>query len=162
MFGCRTNKGGGILNEKTAVTRKIKCLHSLIKKNFDNSDFIKEYPDMTSTKGFVIGYIFKKSEKKELVYQKDIERDFSISRSSASELLNNLENQDLITRVAEESDQRMKRISLTDKSNALMMNLRETMLGTNKKMVSGFTQEEIDLVDSFIDRMIENLKKEDE
>jgi len=144
---------------KNLYTRRVKCLQNLIKKNFEYSDYIKANPDMTTTKGFIIGYINWANKENRPVYQKDIERDFQISRSTASEFLDSLEQSGIIKRVVDEVDQRKKQLFCTEKGHELMSELDQTMKEVNVKMLEGFSDEEKEVFKSLLERMINNLKK---
>lgn len=66
-----------------------------------------------STNGWVIGYIAKSSGD---IYQKDLEKQFSIRRSSVSKMLSSLEEKGLVRRESVKGDARLKRLVLTDKA----------------------------------------------
>ena len=147
--------------EKNLYTRRLKCLQNLIKKNFESSDFIQAHPEMTTTKGFIIGYINWAKKEGRPVYQKDIERDYSISRSTASEFLDSLEQDGIIMRVVDQNDQRKKQLFCTEKGEELMFELHQTLNDVNIKMLEGFTEEETKTFEILLERMILNLKKGD-
>ena len=50
------------------------------------------------------------------IFQKDLEKEFDLKRSSVSLLLNNMEKSDLIQRVPVAEDARLKKIILTEKA----------------------------------------------
>lgn len=74
--------------------------------------------------------------------QKDIENEFNLRRSSASELLGRLEQEGYITRVVDETDARSKRIFLSDKAKAEQEELNEKFAGLENYLESAFTAEE--------------------
>ena len=67
----------------------------------------------TGAQGKVLHYLLAQ---KENVYQKDIEENFSLRPSSATEVLKKMEDAGLLYRVPEEKDARLKRIILTEKA----------------------------------------------
>ncbi len=81
----------------------------------------------TPKQGMIIGYINKATQEGRDVFQKDIEKEFSIRRSTATGILQLMEKNEFIKRVSVENDARLKKIVLTNK--AIQM---------DKKIVSGF------------------------
>ena len=59
------------------------------------------------------------------VYQKDIEREFRVSKSTVTEILQLMEKNGFIVRESSRRDGRMKRILPTEKSFAIQMDVRE-------------------------------------
>ena len=60
---------------------------------------------ITGAKGNILDYILIESEKRS-VYQKDIEKEFDLRPSTATEVLKNLEKEELIVRVPDKQDGR--------------------------------------------------------
>ena len=66
---------------------------------------------ITGAKGNILNYILLESEKHN-VYQKDIEKEFGLRPSTATEVLKNLEEEELIVRIQDEEDGRYERGAL--------------------------------------------------
>lgn len=66
---------------------------------------------ITASQGNILDYILVESENHP-VYQKDIEQEFGLRPSTATEVLNYLEEKELIRRVKDENDGRYKNWSL--------------------------------------------------
>ena len=138
-------------------TRKVSWL---VKKNINNSDFVNNTPVMTDTKGFILGYIKRQNACGNQVYQTDIEREFHIGKSSAFELLSVMEEEGYLKRVPDPNDKRKKALILTDKSNCLMEQLKNTILNINEKALTGFSEGEKQVFIEYLDRVIANLEGE--
>ena len=67
---------------------------------------------ITGAKGNILNYILLESEKHN-VYQKDIEKEFGLRPSTATEVLKNLEEEELIVRIQDEEDGRYVKIVFT-------------------------------------------------
>lgn len=65
----------------------------------------------TGTHGWVIGYLYDHRDR--AVYQRDIEKQFSVRRPTMTEILQLMEKNGLLERVRDENDARLKRICLT-------------------------------------------------
>lgn len=70
---------------------------------------------ITDTQGRVLQYIWEESEKRE-VFQKDIEDEFDIRRSSVTQIIKLLERDGLIVRESVQRDARLKKLVLTEKA----------------------------------------------
>lgn len=70
---------------------------------------------ITDTQGRVLRYIWEESKKRE-VFQKDIEDEFDIRRSSVTQIIKLLERDGLIVRESVQRDARLKKLILTEKA----------------------------------------------
>lgn len=70
---------------------------------------------LTQVQMSTIDYIYR-LEKQQDIFQRDVEHEFNIQKSSATTLLKLMEKKDLIVRVALENDSRYKKILLTPKA----------------------------------------------
>ena len=147
---------------KEHIGWKIKNISKSIRRNVGNSKLFKENPDLTNVIGWTIGFICKRNCEGIETYQKDIEKEFKISRSTATELLQNMEQHGYLYREVSPLDNRLKRIVLTDKSIELQKNVFNTLDGVDTKMLNGFTKEEKETLFSFLARIQKNLDEEDE
>ena len=144
------------------VCKKIKCVSSKIKKAIDNTDAFKNDPYLTNVVGWTIGFIFKCNEMGKEVFQKDVEQEFNINRSTASELLTTMEGNGFIRREANKNDKRLKTIILTKKAIELEEKVKDTIIKVESKALTNFKQEEIELLMSFLERIYVNLDKKEE
>ena len=73
--------------------REIKTVNNLFKRYIDKNKTIKE-EKLTSMQSWIIRYLYKNNDKD--IFQKDIEKEFSIRRSTATVLPQLMEKNDLI------------------------------------------------------------------
>ena len=106
----------------------------------------------------VLGYISRHGEQGE-VYQRDLEQDFGVRRSSITSILQNMEKSGLLKRCGATEDARIKKITLTSKGKDLDERLRSYIHGLEADMMKGFSQEEKELLYEFLLRMSKNLKE---
>lgn len=147
---------------KENIGWKIKNISKSIRRNVANSKLFKENPDLTNVIGWTIGFICKRNCEGIETYQKDVEKEFKISRSTATELLQNMEQHGYLYREVSPLDNRLKRIVLTDKSIELQKNVFNTLDGVDTKMLNGFSEGEKEMLFSFLARIQKNLDEEDE
>ena len=67
--------------------------------------------------GWILRYLYEHQDKE--IYQKDIEKEFGLRPSTATEVLKALEKKELICRVSEKQDARLKRIEFTSKAEEI-------------------------------------------
>ncbi len=115
--------------------------------------------EATSTNLRIIRFL-KANENRD-VYQKDVEKEFGITRSTASRVLVLMEEKGLVKRLSVEQDARLKKLVLTEKSSLLGEKMRIVGEQTDVKLLEGFTEEEKQQLFSFIDRMVNNLETEE-
>ena len=135
----------------------LRNIHILIKREVENSDARKELDNVTGTHGYVICYLM--GHDGEDVFQRDIEKRFSIRRSTATEILNLMQKNGLINRSAVESDARLKKITLTDKARNLFKVVEKDRSEFEASVFEGFSLDEIAALSGYLERITENLKK---
>ena len=115
---------------------------------------------ITGAKGNILNYILLESEKHN-VYQKDIEKEFGLRPSTATEVLKNLEEEELIVRIQDEEDGRYKKIVFTDKAEKIRSALRGEIEKTEELLLKGITPEEQEIFMKITSKMLENLQQEE-
>ena len=73
---------------------------------------------VTPMHGWIMEYLYRHSETP--VFQRDIEREFSITRSTVTNILQLMERKGYITRRSVEQDARLKQLVLTEKAAGSM------------------------------------------
>ena len=115
---------------------------------------------ITGAKGNILNYILLESEKHN-VYKKDIEKEFGLRPSTATEVLKNLEEEELIVRIQDEEDGRYKKIVFTDKAEMIRGALRGEIEKTEELLLKGITPEEQEIFMKITAKMLENLQQEE-
>ena len=103
---------------------------------------------------------FLLKHKDEVIYQKDLERKFQISKAAISEVLNIMENNDLINKLPEENDARKKRIVLTTKAQEMYDEMLNYQKEINNSIIEGISTEELNTFIKIAEKLKENMKKE--
>ena len=137
---------------------EIRVLNNTIRNSINSMKLnkaIESNPHTTRLHAWVIGFVF---HSKNPVYQKDIETEFQIKRSTASTLLASMEKDGLITRRSVDHDARLKQVILTDKARKM----HETFLVTAKKveenLARGLSDEELRNFFSTLDKISDNAR----
>lgn len=142
---------------KRHIGYAVKSLGRMIGQALDNIPAIKENKDLRGLHVWVLNFLFRNAEKD--VFQRDIEAEFHIRRSTATEVLQAMEGTGLLHRVPVEYDARLKKIVLTDYAEEIRKQLGEQVERTEAQLTEGFTQEEIDAFFAYVDRFKANLEK---
>ena len=145
---------------RNGVGIKIKKIQSLIRKSIHNSETFKTNEELTNVIGWTIGFISRRNLEGVETYQKDVEKEFKISRSTATGLLQNMEKLGYIYREVSEIDSRLKRIVLTNKSIDLHKKVILTFDEIENKLLNGFNEEEKELLFTFLLKLEKNLEEE--
>ena len=146
---------------RNGVGIKIKKIQSLIRKSIHNSETFKNNEELTNVIGWTIGFISRRNLEGIETYQKDVEKEFKISRSTATGLLQNMEKLEYIYREVSEVDSRLKRIVLTEKSVELHKRVILTFDKLESKLLTGFSDTEKEMLFSFLLRLEKNLEEGD-
>ena len=80
-----------------------------------NVDYYARKIGLTGTQMLIIEYLASFAQNKS-IYQKDIEHEFNIRKSTATNVLRLMEEKDLITKKVDQHDTRLKAIILTEKA----------------------------------------------
>jgi len=100
-------------------------------------------------------YIYDQSEN---VYQRDIEKELHIRRSTATQILKCLERDHYIYRESISSDARLKKIVLTPLSLGLIGRMRQHMDEIEHTLRQDISNEDLNTFFAVLDQMKKNLK----
>ncbi len=137
------------------IGREFHSLNNLIHRYFEFSSHKREVETITGNNGWIIGYLSANADKD--IYQRDIEKHFTIARSTASKVLRLMEDKGLIQRQAVAHDARLKKIVLTQKAYEVKGLMKEDAEMMEQTLTKGFTEEELETLHSYIQRMKDNI-----
>lgn len=136
---------------------KIRLIHNQIHKRMEmKRQFCED--DLTNMQRWIIGFLLE--HETEDIYQRDIERVFSISRATASNMLQVMERKGLIERNPVEHDARLKKIGMTELARKLEEHARANVAEMEELLTQGMTDEEIVCLKKCLDIMIHNIQDE--
>lgn len=146
-------------NTSKHIGWQIKTVSNLIKRHLDNSAARKEADSVTGTNVWVIFYLFHHG--KEDVYQRDLEHDFSVRRSTMSNVLGLMERKGLITRESVPHDARLKKIVPTARAYELHEMMEKDREETEALVTAGLTEEELEAFVATLSKIRKNLEDSD-
>lgn len=107
----------------------------------------------------IIAYLYNNKDAD--IFQKDIEHEFSVRRSTVSKVLTLMEEKGHIKRIEVKTDKRLKKIVLTHKAEAIAEKLTQLRSNVDKKMVEGLSQTELEILVNILEKIKNNLAQED-
>lgn len=145
------------MEKRRYMGRELRVLDNLIKRFIDNQMNTAQIDRITGSNGWIIGYLRDHSEKP--VYQKDLEAEFNITRSTASKVVNLMVEKGLIIRESVPEDARLKKLTLTPKAVALAKEMEHNREVVEAQIVKGFSEEELEQFYSYIERIKKNVSE---
>ena len=117
---------------------------------------VQESIGISGAQGNILDYILVESVHRN-VYQKEIEKEFGLRPSTATEALKLLEEKGLICRIPEEKDGRYKRIVFTQKARDVQTALRREIEETESVLLRGISVSEQRQFLEIAKKMLQNL-----
>lgn len=116
----------------------------------------KEFGDSaTGVQSWVVRYLYE--HKDEDVFQKDLENQFSVRRSTMTTILQLMEKNGLITKEPVSRDARLKKLILTDAAIEMQDRIRGDIDALEAKMRVGISDEELDTYFRVSEKIRKNL-----
>jgi len=113
----------------------------------------------TRTHGWIIGFLA--DHEGEEIFQRDIEAQMGIRRSTATGILQLMEKNGLITREPVERDARLKKLTLTPAAKEAHKAIAQVIEQNDREMLSCLTTEEQELFFSLTEKLIESINGQD-
>ena len=122
------------------------------------SQAVQDSIGISEAQGRILSYILAEGSRRN-VYQKDIEEEFDLRPPTASSILRNLEKQEMISRVPDETDGRLKKLIFTEKADKIRLALEEEIVETERRLLDGITDEEQKIFLRLAEKMFHNLEE---
>ena len=143
---------------KKSVGMELRSLTNLIRRNIMNTPSFQYAHRLTGTNGWIMAFLHENKERD--IFQRDLEENFTLTRSTISRVLKVMEEKGLVERRAVADDARLKKLVLTDKALALHNSISKELQEMEVKLTAGFSEKEKTELSSYLERMRLNLEKE--
>ncbi len=143
--------------ERRELGFQIKCVNNMIRRKIDIRFAAAGLEELVGMQGPVLGYIHGESLNRD-VFQRDVEKAFNIRRSTATVLLQNLEQKGYIVRQPVSSDGRLKKIVMTEKAVQHHLAIWREIEAFNRELEDGISPEEKELFLRILDKVKKNLE----
>ena len=136
-----------------AIGCKINYVSNIIKREIEKLESIEALERVSGTNSFILVYI----SEKEIVFQKDIEKEFGITRSTASKVISLMESKGMILRKSVRNDLRLKQLVLTDKAKMIVESVKKDLNSFEERLTLGLTKEDKDNLLSIMNKLENNI-----
>ena len=135
------------------ATRYISKLSNKLRRKFDMLSSRKEF---SGSQGRTLRFLLSQTED---IYQKDIEEEYSIRPSTATQLLKQMEKNGLIIREPEAYDNRLKKIVVTDKALLYKQQVIEDLTTLEETLIKGISETDLQVFFRVTEKMMDNLSE---
>lgn len=142
--------------EERFIGIELRSLNNAVRRYLEQSSASLGEDRITCSNAWIIGYIANAERD---VFQRDLEDEFGITRSTASKVLVLLEKKDIIKRVGVAYDARLKKLTLTAKGAAIAETMRKNGSQMEEQLTKGFSEEELSALTDYFRRLRANLEQ---
>lgn len=135
----------------------IKHIDLLTRRIFENQARELGLDEVTMTNGRFLGYLYYKKDQD--VFQKDLENEFRINRSSVATILKLMEKKGYVERVSIESDARLKKVSLTKLGEEMHLKSMKCIEKMEETIEDTLTEEEQEQLLLLLQKLEKGLNK---
>ena len=100
---------------------ELKALKNVMSRCMEADPQLQKLDGMSCTNALIIGYLAH--HESEEVFQRDLEREFGITRSTASKIVTLMVQKGYVTRCPVPQDARLKKLALTEKARVFSENM---------------------------------------
>lgn len=137
---------------------QLRSLSNVIMRYIEQRARARSCDLLTGSNGWILDYLLQNANRE--VYQRELEEEFSITRSTASKVVHLMEKKGLVERRPAAHDARMRKLALTVKAGTLALEMRSVSENLSQILMRDFAPEEIDNLYEYIERMKKNLREE--
>jgi len=134
----------------------VRILSNQLKHQIDIGVSKCDIGSITRMQCWVIGYLCDNVEKND-IFQKNVEIEFNIRRSTATGILQLMEKNGLITREAVACDARLKKIILTEKAVGIHRKIEAQIGLVEQRIAKDLTEEEIQTFFRLVNKISKNI-----
>lgn len=142
--------------KKRCIGQEINRMYHIISRHI--AIYVKEsgMDEVTMMHGWIMRYLYERQHQD--VFQKDIERKFSIGRSSVSGILQVMEKKGYIRRESVDYDARLKKVLLTEKGIGACESMGAIVVETEQMIEKDIDEQELEIFFRVMDKIRENMK----
>lgn len=135
------------------VGRQINRISNYLRRR---SQKTQEKIGLTNIQALVLDYIMTSPNS---VYQKDIEKEFDLRPSSATQLICGMEEKGWIKRVSNPGDKRLKEIVFTSDSKKIKDSIKNEICETERQLIQNISKEDLEVFMKVTNMMLKNLEE---
>ena len=135
--------------------RLVRMLNHQLKRNQKPEEALED-DELTPMQRHILNYILLETLHRD-IYQKNLEEEFQVRKSTVSGILKLIEKNGFIYRESVKEDARLKRILPTKKAEALSPSILEHIHETEIRMTEGVSEQDLFLCKKVLYQMCQNL-----
>lgn len=135
----------------------VRTLNNLMMRNAMDVAEMQDQKGMPMMQCWIIGFLYENRDRE--IFQKDIERECHIARSTVTCVVKQMEKKGFITRVPVERDSRLKKLCLLEKGEQIHEEFLDKVDLIEDRMREGVTDEELKVFFKVATRIRDNLEK---
>lgn len=152
-------KGSEIVQEQDIQRQRIhvgKLIHMLSHRLKRQHEIYNKDDGLTQMQRHILRFILLETMRRD-IYQKDVEEEFQIRKSTATGILQLMEKNGFIYRECSKEDARLKKIVPTKKSEALREEILKQIQTMEKRLTENIPEEEVAICMKVLWNMFDNL-----
>ncbi len=135
---------------------KIKKINDKLQKKADKT---MEELDITFSQHHILVYLIHLENK--TCSLKTLEKEFKVSQATMAGLIKRMEEKEIVKTHIGENDKRIKMVTITEKGILICQKSREMMMKGEETIKSIYSQEELNNLTNYLERLYKILDKED-
>ncbi|MDE7478501.1 MAG: MarR family winged helix-turn-helix transcriptional regulator [Lachnospiraceae bacterium] len=139
------------------IGHTVRELNGAFKKKFMTCGMKAGLDEVTLMHGWIMGYLYHNQER--AIYQKTIESDFGIKRSTVTTILQLMEKKGYIKRVAVEGDARLKQIFLTEQGAEIAVKTMTMIEDMESSILKGIEEDKLNIFYEVVQQLMNNMKQ---
>lgn len=137
--------------------REIRIISNLMRRRLDSSAVMTRSKNITGTGGWLLGYLYANRDRD--IYQRDVEKEFSIRRATSSKVITRLENKGFVRRESVDCDARLKKLVLTEEGMKIQRDVCRELDDFDEKLISVLTEDEQKTLFELLGKIKDSLEK---
>ena len=147
-----------MLEREKTIGFKVRQLSNALKKNGEQNCQQFESQNISMMHRWIIGHLAHNSDRD--IFQKDLEQELKIGKSTLTEILHVMEKNNLVERKSCEKDARCKKLVLTAKAESIHEEIEQGIEEFEKKLRNNITDEELEQFFDIVNRMLKNVQSQ--
>ena len=135
------------------AARYVSKLSNKLRRKLDTLSSREEF---SGSQGRTLHFLLAQTDD---IFQQDIEEEYSIRPSTATELLKQMEKNGLIVREPVAYDNRLKKIVVTDKALLYKQQVVADLTALDETLVKGISEADLQVFFKVIEKMMDNLSE---
>jgi len=144
------------LKKERTISFSIKRLSNEIKRALDSNAIEGAVAPLTGMQCAVLSFVRDQSEEKD-IFQRDLELEFNIRRSTATGILQLMEKNGLLKREPVSYDARLKRIVITEYGVSTHNKVDQRIINVEGRLKKNLKAEEIETFFRLLDKISDNI-----